>query len=286
MKASGVIDEMVFSMSIGHGDIQSKITFGGYDIDSYAKDSSEVNWHSIRSGSRHWELGLEGFGFKFEEATYGFSYGSRSKPVIVDSGTSFLLMPKGELLAFLKFIQRKVGIDFKLDVIPMGECTVEQYEQFPDLVMVIDGVQYTVPRESYLGIEMGFQCYMKIMTHDLIPFWILGLNFFENYYTIFDQEQLKVGFAPSIHSKIKEESLLANMIYLDDNFEDIVDNNVKEEQRMRLFMQRTVFGFVCAIGIVTTIVYLRQKQQSKRRRQGQYVQFQGEEATQAPNLMI
>jgi len=35
------------------------------------------------------------------------------------------------------------------------------------------------------------------MTHDTMNMWILGLNFFSNYYTVFDQEELKVGFAIS-----------------------------------------------------------------------------------------
>lgn len=33
MKQTGAIDEAVFSLSIGMNDQQSKITFGGYDID-------------------------------------------------------------------------------------------------------------------------------------------------------------------------------------------------------------------------------------------------------------
>lgn len=37
MKKTGAIDEAIFSMSIGMGDIQSKITFGGYDLDKFAE---------------------------------------------------------------------------------------------------------------------------------------------------------------------------------------------------------------------------------------------------------
>ena len=30
-------------------------------------------------------------------------------------------------------------------------------------------------------------------------YWILGLNFFENYYTVFDYENMQIGFADSIN---------------------------------------------------------------------------------------
>ena len=35
------------------------------------------------------------------------------------------------------------------------------------------------------------------MTHDTISKWILGLNFFANYYTVFDNEDHRIGFAAS-----------------------------------------------------------------------------------------
>ena len=56
-----------------------------------------------------------------------------------------------------------------------------------------------MPKESYV-IRGGNVCEIGIMTHDTMTFWILGLNFFSNYYTVFDQEELKVGFAISRYS--------------------------------------------------------------------------------------
>jgi len=38
MKESGIIDHAIFSLSIGMRGSQSKITFGGYDLESYSTD--------------------------------------------------------------------------------------------------------------------------------------------------------------------------------------------------------------------------------------------------------
>ena len=41
---------------------------------------------------------------------------------------------------------------------------------------------------------------VKIMNNQFIDFWLIGLNFFQNYYTVFDQEKMRIGFAPSVHA--------------------------------------------------------------------------------------
>lgn len=104
----------------------------------------------------------------------------------MDSGTSYILMPKSYIYAFTKFISGRTGLDFQISTIPSAMCTEEDLGKFPDLLFVVDGRDYLVPKESYVVREYGMLCQLKIMTHPTIPFWILGLNFFENFYTIFD----------------------------------------------------------------------------------------------------
>jgi len=90
-------------------------------------------------------------------------------------------------------------------ILPSGAicgCTEFSFNHFPDLHFQIDDKDYVLPRESYVHFDReGLTCQVNLMTHPSLPIWILGLNFFENYYTIFDQENLKVGFAPSIHQQ-------------------------------------------------------------------------------------
>ena len=52
MKQTGAIDEAVFSLSIGMHEQQSKITFGGYDLEEFA--TGDIIWHDIDSYSTYW----------------------------------------------------------------------------------------------------------------------------------------------------------------------------------------------------------------------------------------
>ena len=54
MKEVGAIDEEVFSISIGTGQDKSYITFGGYDLERFAQEGSNITWHDIRQRSPFW----------------------------------------------------------------------------------------------------------------------------------------------------------------------------------------------------------------------------------------
>jgi hypothetical protein len=158
MKEAGAIDQAVFSLSIGMNDVQSKITFGGYDLDEYA--TGAIKWHNIHMFSAYWEVNMVHLHFEIGgEKQYMFP----GRDLIVDSGTSFNLMPENDLNKMLSYFESSMNLSFILDVVPYTICSLNQSESFPDLHFKIDDTYYTLPRESYVLYEDGV-CALKLMS--------------------------------------------------------------------------------------------------------------------------
>lgn len=65
----------------------------------------------------------------------------------------------------------------------------------------IGEVVYTIPPASYIGYDSGI-CTLKIMTNARDKhFLTLGLNFFENYYTVFDLGNKRIGLQSSRNTR-------------------------------------------------------------------------------------
>lgn len=78
------------------------------------------------------------------------------------------------------------------------DCTLSEQQSIPDIEFDIGGKTYSIPRDKWFE-RSGNQCVIKFMHGPHKDYWILGLNFFENYYTVFDYEQMRIGFADSIN---------------------------------------------------------------------------------------
>lgn len=114
-----------------------------------------------------------------------FSIGN-SQTIIVDSGTSFLLMPYREREKLFDYVTRTLGFSCRSNVIiACYSFNSDDIDYFPDLVFTINQKSYFIPKEDYV-IKSGIVIQLGIMSHPTMKIWILGLNFFENYYTIFD----------------------------------------------------------------------------------------------------
>jgi len=58
MKETGVIDNAMFSMFFDFSNSKSKISLGGYDLESYAVPGAQVNFHSIDEDEGKWMLAV------------------------------------------------------------------------------------------------------------------------------------------------------------------------------------------------------------------------------------
>ena len=161
-------------------------------------------WHNLMPNKdgklNHWRLKMEALQFGEYEIE-----DTLIESVIVDSGTSLLLMPDKEFQKLIQLIEYKAEIpysienEFGLQSFPCFKDST--YSRMPDLSFTIDDVVYTIPPASYIGYSTGI-CTLKIMTNKRDKnFLTLGLNFFENYYTVFDVQNKRIGLQTSVSSK-------------------------------------------------------------------------------------
>ena len=70
-------------------------------------------------------------------STYSIGQG---KKIIIDSGTSFILMPKSDIEVFMLNLEQQLDLEcLSTAAVPICYCSDDQYLNFPDLKFVIDG---------------------------------------------------------------------------------------------------------------------------------------------------
>jgi len=150
---------------------------GGVDTEYF---SGDIQYHDIISDT-YYLIGLD-------SASLGDNvFNSTSFKGIVDTGTSVLVGTTAIVNALTA---------------SLPTITCDNFQTLPDLLIRIDGIQYTIPPSAYvLQVSMMGEsvCELGIMAMDLPPSWgdvmILGDTFIKTYYTHFDIANNQVGFA-------------------------------------------------------------------------------------------
>merc|ERR1711976_536194 len=116
---------------------------------------------------------------------------------VVDTGTTLITGPTAQLRTLLQAIPTE------------NDCS--NYDKAGDLSFVFSGVEYTLNREEYMvktGVASTKKCRALMMPLDVPPphgpLWILGDVFMQKFYTVFDRDNDRVGFALATHAEARQ----------------------------------------------------------------------------------
>ncbi len=156
-----------------------QITFGAPDSSKFSGDLSYID--SVSTDGL-WEIPADGAGVD------GQSLGFTGKTAIIDTGTSYILMPPEDAKA----------LHAKL---PGSENSGETYNIPCDtnlpVQFIFSGVTYDVSPKDYVGKpdKTGKTCSSNIIGHQSFgpDAWLLGDVYLKNVYTVFDFDKDRIG---------------------------------------------------------------------------------------------
>jgi len=167
-----------------------ELSIGGVDPERYEGD---FNWNDV-TRQAYWQIKMDKFEVQGSNVTACSQAGGCQ--VIVDSGTSLLAVPSNladeinHAIGAFKFIN--------------GEYIVpcRHLDTMPNIDFTLNGITYTLEPNDYVmrvGAGGQEQCISGFMGMDIPPpagpLWILGDVFMGKYYTAFDFDNNRVGFA-------------------------------------------------------------------------------------------
>lgn len=167
----------------------SHISFGWYDL-GIVGHNAKFHYSPLKTHDTYWGIHMTGFEIvdpKSEEKVFPDACGGSSCPAIVDSGTSGIAVPDSMYYDIMDAIQ---GDNDCAD----GECFETDFDKYPTLLIKLDpGTTFTMLPSDYLLCVDG-ECVLRIQSSGA-DMWILGDAFISAYYTVFDVEHKRVGFA-------------------------------------------------------------------------------------------
>jgi hypothetical protein len=191
MVNAGVFEQPLFGVFFGNDDEESQITFGSYRRELMA---TELFWTPVTEPG-YWQVRVEDI--TLGEKKQKICIGDRKCQVAVDTGTSLLAAPPDV-------------VDQLVDSLQVAQdCS--NMQSLPDMGFIIGNHILNLKPDDYVS-QSSNGCALGLMALDIPPpkgpLFIFGDPFLRKYYTVYDRENVRVGFALAKHKK-EETSLLA-----------------------------------------------------------------------------
>jgi hypothetical protein len=180
---------------------QSSVQIGGYDT-SKIKAGASVFWIPIPYNF-FWIITITGFRVGFSDtfndgtpSAYTFA-GKGLERGIVDTGTSLFYIPAGVVSNFVKMVFKGITYDTSYYPLYLGPCDRSLYSSI--FLYNDQGQVYLeiTPENYVLSFDVGIagKCVMGFAASSS-DYWLLGDSFLRNFYTIWDEDNDRLGFAP------------------------------------------------------------------------------------------
>jgi len=190
-----VLKSNIFSVFFGAKDAEeSEISFGEFKHNRMASDI----FYAPVSTPGYWQVEMEDV--SIDNKRQNLCKGNCQ--VAVDTGTSLLAGPTDVINAL---IDRLAVAD---------DCA--NYGKLPNLGFIVQGHVLNLKPEDYVD-KSSDGCSVALMTLDIPPpkgpLFIFGDPFLRKYYTIYDRDQLRVGFALAAHPGVdpKKQTMLIDL---------------------------------------------------------------------------
>jgi len=155
--------------------------------------SDDLFWVPVTGKSGYWEVRIDDIALNSEPQSL-----CEDCKVAVDTGTSQLAGPSSVITS----LQSKLNV--------AHDCS--NYDSLPKLGFVISETVLSLDPEDYVNRHDGI-CTVSLMSLDVPPpngpLFIFGVPFLQKYFTVYDRENSRVGFAPAKHENQVAEALLS-----------------------------------------------------------------------------
>lgn len=163
----------------GDGSTDGEVNFGAPDTSKYAGTLSYTN--TVADGLM-WEIPIDDASVNGERCNF------TGKTAILDSGTSFVLMPPGDA----QLLNAQIPQSQENGSMSNVPCSSTAPVQF-----IFSGVTYNVSPKDYVGspVQGGSLCHSNIIGQQTFGAnqWLLGDVFMKNVYTVFDLDKKRIG---------------------------------------------------------------------------------------------